>query len=409
MQKFIYTAKNEKHEILSGEIEASSASSAAKILIGKKLYPVEIKEPQKEIISLADLPFLPFVNKVSKKKKAIGISQFAALVAAGLPITQSLGIMTNESNAKPLREAFVDILQQVEGGSSLASAFARHPNIFSEIDISLISSGEKSGTLEKVMKRMAIQLDKESKLISKIRGAMIYPAVIFTVAIGVVLMMLIYVLPKLKTLYDDFKGELPLVTRMMMGVSDFLKNFWWAILLFVFAFYVAFRYYIKTPAGRRAWDFFKLKVPLFNKLIIKVYLARFTRTLGTLIGSGVSVLDSLKITSKSIGNVLYEEEIMKISDKVRGGDSLSHAMTESAKFFPEITSQMIKVGEQTGGIDEMLNSLANYYEDEVDNLVKGITTIIEPVILVFMGFVVGVILLSIMSPIYTISQVMFKK
>lgn len=407
MEKFFYKAKNDKNEIVSGEIETVNPSSAAKILTSKKLFPIEIKGISKSESFLENIPFLSFLNSVSRKKKALAMGQLASLVGAGIPVTQSLGIMAKESSNKILKDTFSDVLQQVEGGSSLADAFSRHTNVFSEIDISLISSGEKSGNLEKVLKRAAIQLDKDAKFISKIKGAMIYPSVILVVAVGVVIVMLIYVLPKLESLYSDFKGKLPLPTKIMIGISSFLKNLWWLFLLFLAASFVAFRYFIRTPAGRRLWDSFKLKMPAFKNLIIKIYLARFTRTLGTLVGSGVSVLDSLKITSKSIGNVIYEEEILKMADEVRGGGSLSSSLSDSA-LFPSIVFQMMKIGEQTGEMDSMLDSMANYYEDEVDNIVKGLATLLEPVMIVVMGLVVAGIMLAIMMPIYTISQVMFK-
>ena len=408
MEKFFYKAKNDKNEIVTGEIETVNPSSAAKILTSKKLFPIEIRKTQETAAFLESLPFLSFLKSVSRKKKALAVGQLASLVGAGLPVAQALGIMEQESSNKILKSTFGDILTRVEGGSSLADAFSRHPNVFSELDTSIIASGEKSGNLEKVLKRMANQLEQEAKFISRIRGAMIYPAVILTVAAGVVILMLVYVLPKLKNLYDEFKGELPLITRIMMGVSDFLKHFWWLFLLFLAASFVAFRYFIRTPSGRKSWDSFKLKIPLFKNLITKIYLARFTRTLGTLVGSGVSILDSLKITSKSMGNVSYEEEVLKMADEVRAGSSLSSSLSDSV-LFPPIVSQMMKIGEQTGEMDSMLDSMANYYEDEVDNIVKALATLMEPVIIVFMGIIVAAIMLAIMMPIYTISQVIFKR
>ncbi len=405
MKKFNYTAKNENGDFVSGEIDTINESSAAKILITKKLYPIEIKDIEKGELSFEKVPFF---KGVSRKKKAVAIRQLATLINAGLPITQSLETMAKESTDTKLKDVFNDVLHEVEGGSSLAQAFSKHPEIFSNLDISLVTAGEKSGTLDKVLKRMATQMEKETQLISKVRGAMVYPAIILVVVVGVVVLMLVYVLPKLTVLYQDFKGQLPIATRIMIMISDFLKNFWWGIALALVSFVWGARYFIKTPSGRKVWDLTKLKIPGFKILLMKIYLARFTRTLGTLVGSGVSVLDSLKITADSVGNVIYKEDVLKTSSEIRGGGSLSNSLANS-KLFPSVVAQMIRVGEQTGEIDNMLDSLANYYEEEVDNAIKSLSTLIEPFIIIFMGLVVGGILIAIMTPIYNISQVIFKK
>jgi len=405
MKKFNYSAKNEKGELVSGEIDTVNQSSAARILIAKKLYPIEIKDIREGELSFEKVPFF---KGVSRKRKSVAIRQLATLINAGLPITQSLETMAKESGDTKLKDIFTDVLHEVEGGASLAQASSKHTEVFSNLDISLVTAGEKSGTLDKVLKRMATQLEKETQLISKVRGAMIYPAIILIVVVGVVLLMLIYVLPKLTVLYQDFKGQLPLATRVMIMISDFLKNFWWALILAFISFAFGLKYFIKTDSGRRFWDLAKLKIPGVKILLMKIYLARYTRTLGTLVGSGVSVLDSLKITADSVGNVIYKEDVLKASNEIRAGGSLSHSLS-SSKLFPSVVSQMIRVGEQTGEIDNMLDSLANYYEEEVDTAIKSLSTLIEPLIIVFMGLAVGGILIAIMTPIYNISQVIFKK
>lgn len=408
MQKFFYKAKNEHGETVSGQIETVNQSAVAKVLMSKKLFPIEIRDTEKAKISLEKMPLLSFMEGISKKKKAIAMRQFATLINSGLPITKSLGIMASESTNKKLKEVFTDVLQEVEGGSSLAQAFSRHPEVFSGLDVSLITAGEKSGTLDKVLKRMATQLEKEAQLISKVRGAMIYPAIILTVVIGVLLLMFIYVIPKLAVFYQDFKGKLPAVTQFMLSFSGFLRRFWWAVLLVFIALISGFKAFKDSSKGRRSWDSIKLKIPGLKILITKIYMARFTRTLGTLIGSGVPVLDALKITSESVGNVIYKDEVLKMTSEVRGGSSLSRSISNSA-LFPSVSGQMVKVGEETGEIDSMLDSLANYYEEEVDNAIKALSTLIEPVIIVFMGFIVAFVLISIMAPIYGISQIIFKK
>lgn len=408
MQKYSYKAKNYSGETVVGQVEAGNETSAAKILISKKMVPIDIKPFQEMEASLKRLPFLSFIDRVSKKKKAVSIRQLSTLINSGLPITQSLETMSRETSNKKLGEVYTEVLKEVEGGTSLANAFSKHRDVFSHLDISLVMAGEKSGTLDKVLKRMAVQTEKEAQLISKVRNAMIYPSFILVAVVAVIALMLMYVVPKLMELYSDFQGELPVATKIMISCSNFLVNYWWIVAIIIIALVVGVKSYINTSSGRRIWDYAKLKIPAIKILIIKIYLARFTRTLGTLIGSGVPVLDALKITSSAVGNTVFREEIVNISDKVRGGDSLSLPISKSY-LFPDIAGQMIKVGEQTGEIDSMLDSLANYYEEEVDNTVKGLSTLIEPVIIVFMGVVVAFILISIMAPIYNISQMLFKR
>lgn len=408
MKKFIYKAKDKHSELISGEIEAATQQAAAKILISKNLFPIEIEEEKEEKIYLKKLPFLSFLDHISVKKKAIAIRQLATLINAGLPLTQCLETMAQEATNKKLKDVFSDVLHKVEGGTSLAQSFAEHPEVFSGLDISLITAGEKSGTLDKVLKRMATQLEKEAQLISKVRGAMVYPSFILVVVIGVISLMLMYVVPRLSELYKDFKGNLPFITQIMIKLSNFLTSFWWLIILILITFFSGFKTFINTSKGRRLWDSFKIEIPAIKNLLIKIYLARFTRTLGTLIGSGVPVLDALKITSESVGNILYKEEILNMVGKIRGGSSLALCVSESS-LFPSVCGQMIKIGEQTGEMDNMLDSLANYYEEEVDNTIRSLSTLLEPVIIVFMGLVVGGILVAIMSPIYGISQLMFKR
>lgn len=406
MKKFSYKAKNNKGEVLSGEIETSIQSEAAKILISKQLFPIEIVEIKERKFKLENIPFFSFLDSVPKKKKAVAIRQFATLVRSGLSIIQSLETMTQESGDKKLKDTFASILQEVEGGSALSAAFSKHPKVFSGIDISLIKAGERSGNLDKVLDRMANQLEKDASLISKIRGALIYPAIVLMVAGGVISIMIIYLVPKLVDLYADFEGELPFITKMMIWLSDLLVHFWWALILIFIALVSGFITYIKSEKGKVHWDTLKIKTPIIKELLIKIYMARFTRIMGTLLGSGVSVVESITITSDAIGSEVYRREILKIAESVRQGKSLSAGMRAS-EIFPSVSSRMIKVGEETGEIDNMLNNLANYYEEEVDNIVKSIATIIEPVMIVVMGGVTLLILVGIMGPIYQIAQYIF--
>ena len=255
---------------------------------------------------------------------------------------------------------------------------------------------------------MATQLEKDTKLVSKVRGAFVYPAIVGVVAVGVIAVMLIYLVPKLTELYADFEGELPYITKVMMGTSDFLVKFWWLIILIVIALISGFLTFIKSDKGKVYWHKFKLRIPLVKDLLTKMYMARFNRTMETLIGSGVSITESLNITSGAIGNEVYRKEIMEMTEKIRQGKSLSESMSET-ELFPPLNAQMSKIGEETGELDNMLDSVANYYEEEVDNIIKTISTIIEPFVIVVMGVVVLLILVGVMTPIYGIAQYVFKR
>ncbi|NTU69336.1 type II secretion system F family protein [bacterium] len=408
MKKYKYIVKSQQGQTIEGEIEATSESDASKILISKQLIPIEIKSADSFELSLSKIPFLSILDRVPSKKKAIAIRQFATLIRSGLTITQALSILGDQEANKKLKQVFGTVLKEVEGGGNLSDAFSLHPEVFSSIDIGLIKAGERSGTLDKVLERMAEQLEKQASLLSKIRGAFTYPLIVLIVAVGVIGVMMVYLVPKLKDVYAGFDQELPFITQVMVGISDFMVKFWWLAILLTIALVSAFLAFIKGKTGKRIWDKFKISIPLIKDFLKMVYMARYTRTLSTLVASGVSIVESLKITSNAIGNIIYKEEIDSMTEKVRQGSSLSQAMQES-EYFPKTVSQMLKVGEETGEIDAMFTNLANYYDEEVDNIVKTISTVLEPLIIVILGLSVLFILVGIMTPIYSMAQYMFKK
>jgi type IV pilus assembly protein PilC len=270
----------------------------------------------------------------------------------------------------------------------------------------LISSGETSGTLDKALLRLSDQLEKEQSLLRKVRGALIYPAFIIVVVIAVVSLMIIYVMPQMEGLYKSFNAQLPLPTRIMISVSHFLTTFAPIVLILIVAFGIYARYAIKRPAGRRIWDEVKIKTWGVGELLKKLYMARFANTLSGLVASGVPLLDALNVTSRAIGNVVYQEEIIEAAGKVKAGIALSEPL-KASPLFPPVVSQMIAVGEQTGELDNMLQNLARYFEDEVEVLVKNLSNLIEPIIIVVLGGIIGIILVAIMMPIYSLGSVLF--
>lgn len=400
MQAFIYTAKTKEGELQKGEVEAENESAAAKVLMSRELTPVSVFREDGQSLNL--------FNRISAKDKALIARQLATMVNAGLPIAQSLKTLQEQIQKTKIKKVLEQVSGDVEGGATLSSSFARFPEMFSGIEITLIASGETSGSLDKSLLRLADQLEKEQTLMRKVRGALIYPAFLTAVVIIVVAVMIVYVMPQMEGLYSSFNAKLPLLTRILIGVSHFMSKFapWLILALIGFVLYIIWA--IRRPWGRRIWDKLKLSTPAINELLKKMYMARFSRTLAALVGSGVPLLDSLSIVSKAIGNVVYEELIQEAAEKVKSGIALSEPLKENP-LYPPIVSQMVSVGEKTGELDNMLNKLADYFEEEVDTLVKNISNLIEPVMIVVLGGLIGVILIAIMMPIYSLGSVLFGK
>lgn len=400
MQLYNYIAKDKDGEVQRGDVEAENEGAAAKVLISRNLVPITIFKEAEEGFTL--------FKHISLKDKVLIARQLATMINAGLPIAQSLKTLEEQVSNKNLKKILEQVASDVEGGSQLSTAFSHFPEIFTPLDITLISSGETSGTLDKALLRLAEQLEKEQSLIRKVRGALIYPAFIVVVVIAVMILMILYVMPQMEGLYSSFNAQLPLLTRIMISISHFLSTFMPIVILLLIALTIYVRYAIKKPAGRKIWDELKLKIYGLNILLTKMYMVRFARTLSGLVASGVPLLDALSIVSRAVGNVVYEEAIKDAAEKVKSGIALSEPLKESP-LFPPVVSQMIAVGEQTGELDSMLTNLANYFEEEVDVLVKNLSNLIEPIIIVVLGLVIGVLLIAIMMPIYGLGNVLFKK
>jgi type IV pilus assembly protein PilC len=400
MIEYNYIAKNKDGDIQKGVVEAESKISAAKVLTARDLFPITIILKGKGGFGLG------FLNRVGRKDKVFLIRQLATAINAGLPITQSLNVLGSQTSKKSLKEMINQLSRDVEGGMSLAASFARFPKVFSQIDLTLIETGEATGTLDKTLKRLADNIENDYKIIKKIRSAMVYPVFVLVVAVVVLIAMSVYVLPQMKGLYASFGGaKLPLLTRLLLGVSYAMTHYSLIILIVLVALVFILRAFIKTKKGRYMMDTIKISIPAVKKLIIAIYLSRFSRTMATLVGSGVSILDSLSIVSRAVNNVLYENSIKEAAMQVKGGKPLSEPLSKS-ELFPPIVTQMISVGEQTGEMDQMLTNLADYYDDEVDNMVKSLTSIVEPVLIVFVGGMIGLMLIGVMLPIYSIGKIL---
>ncbi len=396
MINYSYTARNKDGELIKGQVEADSVSAAAKTLTSKGFYPVTIKSDIKEPFS--------FLSRIKLKDKAFFARQLATTINVGLPIAQALRIISEEITNKSLRAVVVQVLRDVEGGTQLSVSFGRFPKLFSRSDVALISAGETSGNLDKVLARLADSIEKESSISRKVMSAMAYPAFILVIVIILVLIMTMYVMPQMEEVYSSFGSRLPTLTNMLINFSHFITRSWLYILVLTGAFVVALRQFAKTKNGSYFWDRVKISSPVVGPFMRKYYSGKFSRTMSSLVGSGVSILDSLSITADAIGNSVYREVLVTAIEKVKDGVPLSQEIKKAPEF-PTIVSQMLVVGEQTGEIDSMLDNLANYFDEEVDVFIKGMMSLIEPFMIVFMGGIVAIVLIAIMLPIYSIGKI----
>ncbi len=397
MVDYIYTAKDKQTgEMRKGKISADSKQAAAAVLVEKSLYPVKIQEASGvEQIWHKNL----FGTGIKAKERVLFTRQLATLVKAGLPITQALNTAIQQVNNPKFKTTLSKISASVEGGQSLANSFGQYPELFNHIFVSLVDAGEQSGTLDESLQRLADQQEKEQQILGKVRGALIYPMIVFAVIIGVVIFMVTTVLPQVANLYKELGQKLPLMTSVLLAVSNFMITYWYLFLLLLLALVFGTKAYIRTPQGRKYFDRLKLNLPLISPLLKKVYAARFTRTLASLVNSGVPLLQSLQIAGESVDNVVVQAVIDKATEKVRTGESLSSALTGHDEILT-LVPQMINVGEESGSLGAMLEKIASFFEEEVDQTVKNLSGIIEPIMIVFLGLVVMFIVVAVLYPIY---------
>ena len=343
-------------------------------------------------------------TKVRTKDRIVFTRQLATLINAGLPLTQSLRTVLEQTDSKPLKLVISQVINSVEGGVSFADSLAKHPQVFNKVYVALVAAGETSGTLDKSLDRIAMQQEKDADIVSKVRGALVYPIIVVIVITGVVIFLLTTVVPQIEIIYKDFNKDLPFLTAILISVAKFLINFWWLVILIAVAGIFLFVRWSRTVPGEIVVDKLKMKIPLFGDLFTKLYMARFCRTGETLMGSGVMMLEMLRITSDAVDNVHVAKSIDNAALKVKGGKALSVALKAEAETFLPLVPQMIRIGEQSGGIDKMMDKAATYYELELDNKIKAISTTIEPILMVLLAIVVGGIVLSILLPVYNLAS-----
>lgn len=397
MNKYTYEARDAaSNKIVKSTVQAETESAAAKLLSAQGFTPLKI-----ELESESANIFKRLANRITSKDRIVFTRQLATLIGAGLPLSQSMRTVHDQTQNKQMQEVIQEIVGDIEGGRSLSEAFAKHPKVFDNVFLALVSAGEASGTLDDALKRIAAQQEKDAAMMSKIKGALTYPVIVLVVIVAVIGFMLVAVVPQVKNLYEDLNKELPLLTQIMVSTADFFINYWWIVLIVVGIGVYFLVQYLQTASGIKTKDTFKLNVPLFSGMFRRLYMARFTRTGQTLMSTGVPMLDMLKITSTAVNNTIIAQGIDRASEKVKGGKSLSSAL-KNEDYFLDMVPQMINIGEQSGKIDEMMGKCAQIYEDELDEEIKTISTAIEPVLMVVLAIVAGGMVGAILFPIYSL-------
>ncbi len=394
MSVFEYTAKNATSgQILKGTMDVPTRDEVIAFIRKNRMILVSVREAPTQLrITLPG-------RGIKTRDVVIFTRQFATMINAGLPLVQSLTILAQQTENKALKEVTKAVVYDVEAGNTLADALGKHPKAFSDLYVNMVAAGEAGGILDTILLRLATFLEKNDALVRKVKGAMVYPAVIISVAMVAIAVLLIFVIPTFSSMFASVNMELPLPTRVVIGASHILTRFWYfiggAVVLLIFAF----RSYYSTPAGRKTMDGLMLRAPVIGDLLRKSAVSRFTRTLGTLISSGVSILDGLEITAKTAGNRVIYDAIMQSRQSIAGGETIAGPLQTSGVFPPMVIS-MISVGEQTGGLDEMLTKIADFYDSEVDVAVSALLSLMEPIMIVVLGVIVGGMVVAMYLPIF---------
>lgn len=397
MKRFDYKAKDKATgKVVKGFIQAENESAAGKLLLEQGYIPDSVTEQG------ANDPLAKIKDKIKTKDRIMFTRQFATLIGAGLPLSSSLKTVANQTESKPMRAVVEEILANVEAGKTLFDSFSKFPEVFNGVYLSLIRAGEMSGTLDLALKRLADQEEKDEAMMSKIRGALVYPGIIFGVIIAVLAFMMIAVVPQVEGLYEDLGEELPGLTLFLVNMTHFFGDFWWLVIIIVAVVAGGIFYFIKrTPMGRKVVDSFKLHVPVFGGLFRKLYVSRFARTAEMMLATGVPMLDSIKIAINATNNTVVEAEYTKSLDIIKGGKALSESLKDREYMLP-LVPQMASIGEESGKIDEMLGKAAQVYENELDEQINNISTMIEPILMVIMAGLIGVVVGGTLLPIYSL-------
>ncbi len=401
MSVFVWKGRTPGGEVKTGEIEALSRDEAMTQLRRKRIITTQVRPKAKELS-------FSFGGKgkrgVKKKDLAVFTRQFSTMIDSGLPLVQCLDILSKQTPDANFRDIITEVMHDVEAGTTLAEAMSKRPQAFDHLYVNMVEAGEAGGILDKILQRLATHIEKAESLKRKVKSAMTYPTVVMCVAGGAMVFMLLVIIPVFAKVFDDFGGQLPLPTQIVVSLSDFLKQAWWLLAGIIAGVIFGVKRYRKTEGGARVCDKVLLRSPVLGDLILKASIARFTRTLGTMISSGVPILAGLDITAKTSGNKVIEDAVQATKSSIREGETIAQPLRE-AKVFPPMVVQMISVGEETGALDKMLEKIANFYDEEVNTAVETLTSIIEPVMIVVMGVMVGGMVVSMYLPMFKLINV----
>lgn len=396
MPVFTYSARSPAGEIQSGEIELPTRDEVVTFLRRQRMIPVQVKAKPKEVS-------FQIGTGIKTREIVVFTRQFATMINAGLPLVQSLTVLAEQTENERLRTIITTVLNDIQAGQTLADSLRRHPKVFTELYVNMVAAGEAGGILDTILNRLATFLEKNDALTRKVKGAMTYPVVVLMVVIASTTLLLWLVVPVFAGIFQDAGMALPLPTLIVLSISDFLQNYILHVIAGMVAVVFAIRQYYQTDSGKLAIDKLLLKMPIFGTLIRKSAVSRFTRTLGTLVSSGVSILEGLEVTARTAGNRVVHDAVMKSRRSIAGGATIADPLKESG-VFPPMVVQMINVGEQTGGLDDMLSKIADFYDDEVDTAVGALASIIEPVMIVVMGIVIGGMVVAMYLPMFDLIQ-----
>ncbi len=397
-----YKVKDREGNVHSGSIEAESQAKVAAALREKGYQPITIDE-QKESLGSKEIKIPGFSDRIKYKEVAVFSRQFATMINAGLSLLRALSILADQTDSAALRKVILAVKSDVEQGTSLSQAMEKHPKAFNPLYTSMVKAGEVGGVLDDTLLRLADNLEASVALKQKIKSAMMYPIAVFVLVVLIVTAMLIFVVPMFEGLYADLGGTLPLPTRMLLAISTIITSYWWAVVLLTIGVLVAFRQWIATDGGRAAFDAVKLKLPIFGNLVHKSAIARFSHTLAALVKTGVPILQAMDIVSDTAGNAVVARAVQDVKASVSEGESIAAPLT-SHPVFPPMVVQMIAVGEETGALDTMLEKVGDFYDAEVDAMVEGLTSLIEPLLIVVLGATVGGMLVSLYLPMFKIIE-----
>jgi len=400
MPVFLWEGTTKKDEVKKGEVDAADELAVRTLLRRQGFKSIEIRKKPKALEE-----YLPFLAGGVKEKDVVVFCRiFSTMINAGLPLIQCLDLLAQQEANKAFSKIIRTVKEDIEGGTSLTDAMKKHPKVFDELFVNLIAAGEAGGILDLVLGRLSSYLEKAMKLKAQVKSAMTYPIAVLVISAAVVTLLLLKVIPVFQKMFEGMGGELPGPTAMVVAMSQFMQNYWWIMGGVVVAFIIAFKTFIKTEKGRWMFDSALLKAPIFGQLLKKVAVAKFSRTMATMMSSGVPILEGFNIVSKTAGNVVVEAALMKTRQSISEGQSISEPLT-AAGIFPPMVVQMIAVGEATGALDAMLNKIADFYDDEVDAAVEALTALLEPVMMVFLGGVVGGMIIAMYLPIFKMASV----